>query len=183
MARPNDLDRIHDEVLIDGPYSAFGPLLFAPLSEIYGRVRLLQTTNILFLGGYKRIEVLQGKRAQYSPAFNLGCGFAQNKTELMVLRFMAGLGGGAPLAVRVSPQNPIDDVRLRFTDWWRPNIRRLEARRTRQGDITIPSCSNSGSCRGAAGRSLVGTSIRLEVDILGINYPRCDSPSGWHFAA
>ena len=32
------------------PYSAFGPLLFAPLSEIYGRVRLLQTTNVLFLG-------------------------------------------------------------------------------------------------------------------------------------
>jgi MFS family permease len=31
-------------------YLAFGPLLFAPLSEIYGRVRLLQSTNILFLG-------------------------------------------------------------------------------------------------------------------------------------
>ena len=31
-------------------YSAFGPLLFAPLSEIYGRVRLLQSTNVLFLG-------------------------------------------------------------------------------------------------------------------------------------
>ena len=30
--------------------SAFGPLLFAPLSELFGRVRLLQSTNILFLG-------------------------------------------------------------------------------------------------------------------------------------
>ncbi|KAF9787003.1 MFS polyamine transporter [Thelephora terrestris] len=60
---------------------AFGPLLFAPLSEIYGRARLLQSTNLLFL------------------AFNLGCGFAQNKSQLFVLRFMAGLGGGAPLAI------------------------------------------------------------------------------------
>ena len=33
-------------------YSAFGPLLFAPLSEMYGRVRLLQSTNIIFLGGW-----------------------------------------------------------------------------------------------------------------------------------
>ena len=40
------------------------------------------------------------------PAFNLGCGFSQNKVELMVLRFMAGLGGGAPLAVRVLSSNP-----------------------------------------------------------------------------
>jgi hypothetical protein len=33
-------------------YLAFGPLLFAPLSEIYGRAHLLQSTNLLFLGGY-----------------------------------------------------------------------------------------------------------------------------------
>jgi len=40
-------------VLTDGVLKriAFGPLLFAPLSEIYGRARLLQTTNVLFLGG------------------------------------------------------------------------------------------------------------------------------------
>ncbi|KAF9654303.1 MFS polyamine transporter [Thelephora ganbajun] len=60
---------------------AFGPLLFAPLSEIHGRVRLLQATNVLFL------------------AFNLGCGFTRNKAQLTVLRFMAGLGGGAPVAI------------------------------------------------------------------------------------
>lgn len=36
-------------------------------------------------------------------AFNLGCGFAQNKAELTALRFLAGLGGGAPLAVRNIP--------------------------------------------------------------------------------
>lgn len=33
-------------------------------------------------------------------AWNLGCGFAQNKTQLLVFRALAGLGGSAPLAVR-----------------------------------------------------------------------------------
>ena len=101
--------RFWHNTLIDGvqTYPAFGPLLFAPLSEIHGRVRLLQITNIIFLGGLERIEMLSGTRTQSCLAFNLGCGFARNKTELTALRFMAGLGGGAPLAVRISPPNPI----------------------------------------------------------------------------
>ncbi|KKY24945.1 putative mfs multidrug [Phaeomoniella chlamydospora] len=32
-------------------------------------------------------------------AFNLACGFAQNKGQLMAFRFLAGLGGSAPLGV------------------------------------------------------------------------------------
>jgi len=43
---------LHSTLINGGPTCpAFGPLLFAPLSEIYGRVRLLQTTNVMFLGG------------------------------------------------------------------------------------------------------------------------------------
>ncbi|KAF1952650.1 MFS general substrate transporter [Byssothecium circinans] len=60
---------------------AFGPLLFGPLSEIYGRVRVLQLANLFFL------------------AWNLGCGFAQNSGQLMAFRFMSGLGGSAPLSI------------------------------------------------------------------------------------
>lgn len=60
---------------------AFGPLFLAPLSELYGRVPVLQIANGVFL------------------AFNLGCGFAQNATQLLVCRFFAGLGGSAPLAI------------------------------------------------------------------------------------
>lgn len=51
----------------------------------------------------ERADTLWRTEAQYYSAFNLGCGFAQNKAQLTVLRFMAGLGGGAPLAVRISP--------------------------------------------------------------------------------
>ena len=60
---------------------AIGPLVFGPLSEIYGRVPVLQLANLWYL------------------FFNLGCGFAQNGAQMMVCRFFAGLGGSAPLAI------------------------------------------------------------------------------------
>lgn len=56
---------------------AIGPLVFGPLSEIYGRIRVLQATNVLYL------------------IFNLACGFAQNSAQMMAFRFLAGLGGSA----------------------------------------------------------------------------------------
>lgn len=60
---------------------AVGPLIFGPSSELYGRVRILQVSNAWYF------------------AWNLGCGFARNKAEFFVFRFLAGLGGSAPLAV------------------------------------------------------------------------------------
>lgn len=60
---------------------AFGPLLLGPLSELYGRVRVIQLSNLFFL------------------AWNLGCGFAQSEGQIMAFRFLAGLGGSAPLSV------------------------------------------------------------------------------------
>jgi multidrug resistance protein len=60
---------------------AIGPLFLGPLSEIYGRVIVLQLSNLFYL------------------AWNLGCGFAQNSGQLMAFRFMSGLGGSAPLAI------------------------------------------------------------------------------------
>ncbi|KAE9387803.1 MFS polyamine transporter [Gymnopus androsaceus JB14] len=60
---------------------AIGPLFLGPLSEIYGRSRVLQAANMFYL------------------VWNLVCGFAQNTTQLLVFRFLAGLGGSAPLAI------------------------------------------------------------------------------------
>ncbi|KAF3000672.1 hypothetical protein E8E13_001055 [Curvularia kusanoi] len=60
---------------------AIGPLFLGPLSEIYGRVIVLQLSNLFYL------------------AWNLGCGFAQNSGQLMAFRFLSGLGGSAPLAL------------------------------------------------------------------------------------
>ncbi|TFY74084.1 hypothetical protein EWM64_g9928 [Hericium alpestre] len=60
---------------------AFGPLILGPLSEIFGRSRVLQLANMWYL------------------AWNLGCGFAQNKGQLIAFRLLAGLGGSAPLSI------------------------------------------------------------------------------------
>ncbi|KAI5244195.1 MFS multidrug transporter [Aureobasidium subglaciale] len=60
---------------------AFGPLFLSPLSEIYGRSRLLQLANLFYL------------------IFNTVAGFSRNTGELIAFRFLSGLGGSAPLAV------------------------------------------------------------------------------------
>lgn len=60
---------------------AIGPMLLGPLSELYGRVIISQSSNIVFL------------------IFNTACGFAQTKQQLMAFRFLSGLGGSAPLAI------------------------------------------------------------------------------------
>ncbi|KAJ7643637.1 MFS polyamine transporter [Roridomyces roridus] len=59
---------------------AIGPLFLGPLSEIFGRNRIIQGANLWYL------------------VWNLACGFAQNTGELLAFRFLAGIGGSAPLA-------------------------------------------------------------------------------------
>ncbi|WQF85778.1 Putative major facilitator superfamily, MFS transporter superfamily [Colletotrichum destructivum] len=60
---------------------AIGPLAWGPLSELYGRVIVLQLTNLFYM------------------FFNLGCGLARTKSQIIAFRFFAGLGGSAPLAI------------------------------------------------------------------------------------
>ncbi|KND90374.1 putative transporter [Tolypocladium ophioglossoides CBS 100239] len=60
---------------------ALGPLLWGPLSELYGRVVVIQSSNAVFL------------------LFNLGCGLARTEGQMIAFRFMAGIGGSAPLAI------------------------------------------------------------------------------------
>lgn len=58
---------------------AVGPLLWAPLSEVFGR-------QVLFLGTYAALT-----------AFNAGTAGANGPTTLLVLRFFAGAFGSSPL--------------------------------------------------------------------------------------
>ncbi|KAH8885852.1 MFS multidrug transporter-like protein [Thozetella sp. PMI_491] len=60
---------------------ALGPLFLGPLSEIYGRVIILQLSNLVFL------------------VFNLACGLSTSKNQMLAFRFLSGLGGSAPLAL------------------------------------------------------------------------------------
>lgn len=54
---------------------AFGPLIWAPLSEIYGRIPIYHITNVGFL------------------AFTVGCALAPSLASLIVFRFFAGFFG------------------------------------------------------------------------------------------
>ncbi|KAJ9660548.1 hypothetical protein H2198_002485 [Neophaeococcomyces mojaviensis] len=60
---------------------AIGPLFLGPLSEVFGRTKVLYLAYLFFL------------------VFCLACGFAQTQGQLLAFRFIAGLGGSAPLAI------------------------------------------------------------------------------------
>ncbi|KAL5527636.1 hypothetical protein ACEPAG_6437 [Sanghuangporus baumii] len=60
---------------------AVGPLFLSPLTEVVGRRWVLHISNIVFL------------------IFNLICAFAPDVGSLIGFRFLAGLGGSAPIAI------------------------------------------------------------------------------------
>jgi MFS family permease len=61
--------------------TAFGPLIIGPLSEIYGRKRILDASNVWFL------------------VWNIACGFANTQGLLIGARFLAGFGASAIYAL------------------------------------------------------------------------------------
>ena len=60
---------------------AAGPLLFAPLSEIYGRLPMYHSANFFFL------------------IFTVACAVAPSLSSLIGFRFLAGTAGSAPLVL------------------------------------------------------------------------------------
>jgi multidrug resistance protein len=60
---------------------AIGPFVWGPMSEVFGRVRVMQCANLIFL------------------LFNTVCGFAKTKQQMMAFRFLSGIGGSAPQAI------------------------------------------------------------------------------------
>ncbi|KAK8045557.1 hypothetical protein PG993_005581, partial [Apiospora rasikravindrae] len=60
---------------------ACGPLLLAPLSELYGRVVVYHGTNVLFC------------------AFTVGCALARGEAVLLAFRFLSGFAGVATITI------------------------------------------------------------------------------------
>lgn len=60
---------------------AFGPLLCAPMSELYGRLPVYHITNALFI------------------IFTIACAVAPSLDSLIGFRFLAGAAGSAPLVL------------------------------------------------------------------------------------
>jgi MFS family permease len=63
---------------------AFGPLVLAPLSEIYGRKPVWLLSSLWYV------------------IWNTICGFAYNNALMIGARFLAGLGASAEFAVGIS---------------------------------------------------------------------------------
>ena len=61
--------------------TAFIPLFMAPLSEVFGRSLVLQSANVFYI------------------VFNTVCGAAKTSNQLILFRFLAGLGGAVPCTV------------------------------------------------------------------------------------
>lgn len=60
---------------------ALGPLIIAPLSELYGRLWLYNTCNVLFI------------------ILTIACALSKNMGMLIAFRFLAGCAGAAPLTI------------------------------------------------------------------------------------
>ena len=60
---------------------AFGPLLVAPLSELYGRLPIYHVCNVLFV------------------IFTIACAVSSNLSMLIAFRFLEGCVGSAPLTI------------------------------------------------------------------------------------
>lgn len=58
-----------------------GPLIIAPLTDIYGRTIIFRACSVFFL------------------AFTLACSFSPSLECLIMFRFFAGCFGGAPMAI------------------------------------------------------------------------------------
>lgn len=59
----------------------FGPLVIAPISELYGRMIVYNACNILYV------------------VFTIACAVAPNLASLIVFRLFAGLAGSCPLTI------------------------------------------------------------------------------------
>lgn len=78
-------------------------MVLGPLSELYGRNIVLQISNIWFLGNASDLRDAEKRFLSSDLVFNIACGAARNQGELIAFRFLAGLGGGAPLVVSDHP--------------------------------------------------------------------------------
>lgn len=75
--------------------TALGPLVIGPLSELYGRSKILHVSNTWFL------------------VWNIVCGFANSKEILIAARFLAGFGASSIFALAGGV----------MTDIWKPEQR------------------------------------------------------------
>ncbi|WFD32713.1 hypothetical protein MSPP1_003763, partial [Malassezia sp. CBS 17886] len=61
--------------------SVVGPIVYAPLSETYGRKHILQISHVAYI------------------VFSIGCGLSKGTKQMIIFRFLCGLASAAPVAI------------------------------------------------------------------------------------
>ena len=111
---------------------AVGPLFLGPASEVYGRKPVLTLSNIWYL------------------VFNIACGFATSRDQMIACRFLAGVGGSGPLAVSLELLPSCQAVFFLLTTFSKARRRGaqrlLECRGTYQGTKHVHA-SSATVCR------------------------------------
>jgi hypothetical protein len=129
---------------------AVGPLVLAPLSELYGRLVIYNGCNVLY------------------TCFTIGCALATNMQMLIGFRFMAGVFGVAPLTIGGGT----------IADLMRPEARGGAMAIWAMGPLLGPVIGKGVTLTGTSPqltylpnrsdrRRLSGTGRRLEMDLLG----------------
>lgn len=80
----------------------FGPLLLAPLSELYGRSIVYNVCNFIFL------------------IFNIACALANNLSALIVFRFFTGIAASCPITLgagTIADMIPLERRGLAMASW------------------------------------------------------------------
>jgi MFS family permease len=78
VSRPNDFQSFTNNQLFVAGYM-LGPLLWGPLSEIFGRRPIFIITFIAYIG------------------FQVGCALSKNTASILIFRFLGGTFAAAPL--------------------------------------------------------------------------------------
>ena len=137
MYAPNITDAQNDLGTSDSTLATFsltiyilgfglGPLLFAPLSELYGRTVVYRCTVAAFL------------------VMTMGCGLSHNIEMLVAFRFLAGSFGAAPVAIGGAVVGDLFPVKERGTAMsiYQGMYSRSSINIERPGLIFAPSWSN-----------------------------------------
>jgi MFS family permease len=80
----------------------FGPLVIAPLSELYGRSIMYNICNFIFL------------------VFNIACALSNNLSALVVFRFFTGIAASCPITLgagTIADMIPMEKRGLAMAGW------------------------------------------------------------------
>jgi hypothetical protein len=105
---------------------ALGPFVLSPCSEVWGRMPVIRTANVVFL------------------IFTTLCGFATSQSQITAFRFLAGLGGSASVGVCYTSLRKMPKANHNADGWWCAHGL-LEARGARTWLRRIPARARPGT--------------------------------------